>query len=160
MRILYPTNGSGCRVIVGQGFLDGFNDDNPGSNLHGLTGVTFSFDDQFQLTGVHPRNGGVEKWDGPYMAKLASFVREWAQEQRPPTTSGFRPAVKMPWEAAPIPKEPPSEPRVKYTPIPREEPDEPPPREPVTPWYQKDLRYNYKVIPGKAAVLIRRRKAS
>lgn len=163
MKIFFPPDGSpGCRVVVGQGFIDGFNDDHPDSNLKELTGATFSFDGEFQLTNVQLRNADLKKLAGPYMGKLISIVRDWAQDQKPPKQSGFRQALKMPWvveavrpeapkpaEAPPAPPE--SEQQLKA--------EAEPPREPATPWYENDPDYNYRFVPGKThAVVIRRRK--
>lgn len=156
MRIFYPHDGIGCRVVVGEGFFDGFNDDHPESNLHGLLGATFSFDDDFQLIGIRFNNGDAKGWEGPHLKMVAAILRDWAQEQKPPKISGFRPALRLPTpETAPpavesleeleaeldkVDEAPPSS-KVPYQPIPREE----------------DPTYTYEKI--TPTVIVRRKRA-
>ncbi len=152
MKVFFPPDGTGCRVVVGQGFLDGFNDDHPDSNLRGLTGATFTFDGEFQLTNVHIRNHDSAKLAGPHLAKLILIVRDWAVEQKPPKASGFRTAFKMPWVIEPVTD--------KTLPVlPDVAPEPPPaPAEEVAsdPW-ESDPNYDYVRVPGRA-VVTRRRK--
>jgi hypothetical protein len=157
MKIFFPIDGTpGCRVVVGQGFLDGFNDDHPESNLKGLAGATFSFDGELQLTNIHLRNGDLKKLAGPYMGKLIAIVRDWAQDQKPPKASGFRAALRMPWAVEPVSS--PSLPVAAPVAEPEVVASEPAPVEHVDPW-TNDPDYDYVRVPGRA-VLRRRLKAS
>jgi len=101
MKIFFPVNGGGgCHVVVGRGFLEGFNDDHPGSNLKGLGGVTFSFGSDFKLVNVQVRNGDLKTYAGLYLGKLASIARTWAQDRKALTNSGVRPALR----STPVPE--------------------------------------------------------
>lgn len=109
MRIYYPTDGIGCRVLVSEGFIEAFNDETPGGDLLGLVGATVSFDDQFRLTGVHTKNGDLKKWEGSYLGLFLDRVRDWAEEQGPKKVSGVFQAVTPPPTPAlppPLPEPP------------------------------------------------------
>lgn len=148
MKIFFPLDGAGCRVVVGQGFLDGFNDDHPDSNLRGLTGATFSFDGEFQLTNIQLKNGDPKALAGPALGRLIAIVRDWAQHQKPPKQSGFRQAFKLPWVVEPTPREVATSPPTIS--------DRSEPHKPAAPWYEKDPDYDYRLVHG--SVLVRRRK--
>jgi len=83
MRIMYPLDGVGCRVIVSQGFLEGFCDDREGCKLRGLEGVTFFLDEGFRMAGVQFRNGQLKQWQGDDLGELFRMAQEKAQEEQP-----------------------------------------------------------------------------
>lgn len=123
MRIFYPLEGAGCRVVVGRGFIEGFCDDHENCQLVGLLGLTFFLDKQFQLTNVQFRNGDLKQWQGEHLGLLLEMAQEKAQEEKPPSTSGLRPAVRIPDKingASPKPVTP----RPFVPPLPREDPEE------------------------------------
>lgn len=114
MRIFYPIDRTGSRVVVSSGFIEGYNDDHSDSNLKGLESMTVSFNDDFRVTDIHFRPGDLKRWAGPHLGALVALVREWAQEQKPPKNSGFRPAFKFPPTEALEPKPEASTPKVAY----------------------------------------------
>jgi hypothetical protein len=104
MRIYYPVEGPGCRVVVSQGFIEGFCDDHPGSRLQGLEGMQVFFDGDLHITKLQFRNGTLRQWEGPDLVSLVKMAREMASEQ-PKKASGERPAIRLEPEAPAAPPE-------------------------------------------------------
>lgn len=83
MRVMYPLDGVGCRVVVSRGFLEGFCDDRESCKLRGLEGVTFFLDENFRMGGVQFRNGQLKQWQGEDLGELFQMAQEKAQDEQP-----------------------------------------------------------------------------
>ncbi len=94
MRIFFNPVGNGCKVTVSEGYLEGFCGDRASTNLRGLTGVSFYFDDRFVLLDVRVRDGTLDQWKGDDLKTLALQARSFAMDRRPARTSGMHRAVE------------------------------------------------------------------
>lgn len=72
----------GYDVEVNENDLDAFIHQWPGCKLHGLLGVTFTFDKWDNLIDVEYRNGNSDDWDGPELLALSQEAQEFAQRSK------------------------------------------------------------------------------